>query len=291
MDRRRCVVNVEQLLDELLRLGMALAAPARAGSVVGLGQVAPQHRGQAVEVAAPVERPRRRQVAAPTLLERMEKARRLVVVVGFTEQRQRSRQVDFRDEREGNVDQRQRLDARRQRLAGHGPAGTRRRPGNADVVGLQVEVDEAERMEGVERDHALARQRPPVGAVVEDIAQRRLAAPQRHERRPLVERRAGIARLQARRAARVGREEVERLRDRRPLQAAEADEDLVLALGPGPEIDAVGGQEALGVAPLLARARHFAKDFDVAAGGDLQSASAEDAFYVRRGHRRFSWAI
>src|SRR5205814_8577617 len=53
----------------------------------------------------------------------------------------------------------------------------------------------------------------------------------------------------------------------------------------------VGLQEALGIAPRLAVKRHIAKDFDVVAGGDLQSASAEDAFYVRRGHRRFSWAI
>ena len=119
-------------------------------------------------------------------------------------------------------------------------------------------------MEGVERDHALARQRPPVGAVVEDVAQDRLAAPQRHAGSPTVRawrrRRAsaGVAcrsasagrkssafatGAPARRASRI------RMRHSRSVQGRKS----TLAVA----------QEALRVAPLLARARHLAKDLDV----------------------------
>ena len=44
---------------------------------------------------------------------------------------------------------------------------------DADVVGLEVEVDEVQLVDRVERDQAVVRQRPPVRAVLEDVAQRR----------------------------------------------------------------------------------------------------------------------
>ena len=104
--------------------------------------------------------------------ERVQQARRLVLVAGRRSSGSGDDVVDLRQQRERDVDQRQPLEARPERLPGQGSAGARRRPGDADVVGLELEMDEAERVDRVERDQAVARQRPPVGAILEHAAQR-----------------------------------------------------------------------------------------------------------------------
>ena len=139
---------------------------------------------------------------------------------------------------------------------------------------------------------------PPVGAVLEDVAQRRLAAPQRHQRRPLVERRAGIARLQRAPAASssAGRRSsafATGAPGRRPRRV----EDAPLALGPGPEVDArrLAGSAWCSAAPRpSARPRGRPRR-----GGRSESAAGSCRRRVRRrpgsspflsGHRRMPGA-
>ena len=83
LDRQLGVVRLDQAAHERARLGVARPRPRAGRRVLELGQVAPQHRRQAEQVAAPVELARRREVAVAAGLERAQQARRLVLVVGL----------------------------------------------------------------------------------------------------------------------------------------------------------------------------------------------------------------
>ena len=104
-------------------------------------------------------------------LERAQEARRLVFVVGLLRDRQRALEPLARDEREREVDQRDVVEARLQQLAARVRIEVGRADRDADVVGLQVEVDEVQLVDRVERDQAVAGERPPVRAILEDVAQ------------------------------------------------------------------------------------------------------------------------
>ena len=83
------------------------------------------------------------------MLECLEQARRLVLVIRLAIEGQRPGQRHVGQQREGDVDEGQLFETQGQGPTGHGEvalAGVR--PGDADVVCLQVEVDEAERVLG-----------------------------------------------------------------------------------------------------------------------------------------------
>ena len=91
--RRVAIVRLAQREDQLLRRRRALAASilSSAGVVEPiLAAGSAEHRGEAVHVAAPVELARRLQVAAAARFERLQQARRLVVVVVLPADRQRA---------------------------------------------------------------------------------------------------------------------------------------------------------------------------------------------------------
>ena len=53
--RQRAVVDLDQAAHERARVGVARPGPGAVGGAVEIGQVAPEHRGEAEQVAAPVE--------------------------------------------------------------------------------------------------------------------------------------------------------------------------------------------------------------------------------------------
>ena len=127
-------------------------------------------------------------------------------------------------------------------------------------------MDQTQLVDGVERDQRVARQRPPVRAILEDIAQQDAVALEPQQRGPVVDGDAGVVGLHQGRP--VGRAAIELHDLRHGLEtvADEAGEDAPLALGPLAEVAVGRGEEALGVATALAGGRCFAKDLDVVAG-------------------------
>jgi len=84
------IVHVEQTTDERARLNESRLRPETVRSAFRIRQVAPQHRGEAEDVATPVKRTRRPEVTGRASLERLQQARRLVVVFGLARDRQRT---------------------------------------------------------------------------------------------------------------------------------------------------------------------------------------------------------
>src|SRR4051794_22681532 len=72
---------------------------------------------------------------------------------------------------------------------------------NADVVALDVEMDETERVNLVERRDAVMRKPPPVRAILEHVTADLAVACDGQQRAPLVDRNAGVVGLHQPRAA------------------------------------------------------------------------------------------
>ena len=79
--------------DESPRIVETLRRPSRFATRILARQVALEHRGEAVQIAAPVELLGRLQIAVAPGVERSEQPRRLVVVIFLPTDRQRRRKV------------------------------------------------------------------------------------------------------------------------------------------------------------------------------------------------------
>ena len=179
----------------------AAARPRARRPVPGLRQVAAQHRGQAVDVAAPVELPRGHQVAAATRFQRVQQARRLVVVVLLLADRQRrGKALAARSARTRN------RSARSARTAAAAPApqhADRSRPARTGCTRCRPSGPGAR---GAARGWRRARsgsagQRPPMRAILEHMAQHATVARHRQQGRPVVHGDAGVVGLHQRRPA------------------------------------------------------------------------------------------
>src|SRR2546430_9759608 len=91
--------------DESPRIVEALRRPSRFAARILARQVALKHRGEAVQIAAPIEFLGWLQITVAPGVERSEQPRRLVVVVFLPADRQRCRKVLARHQREREVDQ------------------------------------------------------------------------------------------------------------------------------------------------------------------------------------------
>ena len=227
------------------------------------------------------------QVAGAAGLERLQEPRRLVVVILLPTDRQGVGRV--------SPDTSENAKSISRSLPNIGMKHARRRcrielrgsDGNADVVALDVEVHQLQRVDLVQRNEAVMGKRPPVRAVLEHVRAEAAAARDRQQRRPLVDGRAGIVGLhELRPASRRGRIARRRARSAMPCPI-EAREDAPFAFGPLREVAIGRRREALGVAAALARVRRFAEHFDVRAGLHLQAAATEyviDLLWESCGH-------
>ena len=168
------------------------AFPTHDGSLCFVGKVMPKHGGQAVEVAAPIELLRRLKVAGAAGLERDEEARRLVVVILLPADRQRRGEAFARHEREREIDERKMGERGAQADARCVGIEIRRRIRDAYVVGLDVEVNEVQRVNLLQGRETVMRKRKPVSAILEHVPQHGSAARNRQQRRPLVDGDPGI---------------------------------------------------------------------------------------------------
>ena len=129
------------------------------------------------------------------------------------------------------------------------------------------------------------RERPPVRAILEHVAQHAAVARHRQDRRPLVDRHAGIIGLHELRAARRAAVELHDLGHAGDAVPDQAREDSPLALGPLPEVALAGVEEALRVAAPFAGRDRLAEYFDMLAGHHLQAAATEYALDLLGRHR------
>src|SRR4029453_16000688 len=246
--------------------------------------VAPQHPRQAVEIAAPIELLRRRKVAGATGLERDQEARRLVVVLLLPADGQRCGQAFARHKREREVDEREMCEGHTQTNPRRVGIEIRRRIRDADVVRLDIEVNELQRMNLLERGEAMMRERPPVRAVLEDVPQHGAVAGDGQQRGPLIDGDARVVGLHLAHAALVAAVEPHDTGHAANSMSDQAREDPPFALGPLPEVGVPRFEKALGVAAPFTRAHGFAEDLDVLAGRHLETAAAEYSFNLLGRH-------
>src|SRR6266508_1174902 len=247
-------------------------------------QVTLEHRREAVHVAAPVELPRELQLAVASRFERGEQARRLIVVFLLPPERQRNRETLARNEREREVDQRELRKHRTQPQVGGIRIEARGRVRNADVVALDIEVHELERVDYIQRQQAVMRERPPVRTILEHVTVHAAVASHGQQRGPLVDGNARIVGLYKLRAAEPSSIELHDVRDAGDTVADQPGEDPPLALGPLPEVALARVQEALGVTAPLAGRDRFAEHLDVLARHHLQATTAEYAIDLLGSH-------
>jgi len=286
--RRSVVMAFAQVVDQRTGVVVARRGPAGLASFGArpflVGQVAFQHRRKAVEVAAPVELLRRPEITAAAPFECTEQPRRLVVVILLPADRQRRAEPFAGHQREREVDQREPREHRIDDCAGRGWIEMRGTVRDADVVALDVEVNELQRVNLVERGEAVMRERPPVRAVVEDAVALDAVARNGQQRGPLIDGHPGVVRLhESHSAARASVElhDVGHADDPVPDQARE---NPPFALGPEPEIRLIGGEEAFRVAPSVAGRHRFAEYLDMLARRHLQATAAENALDMLGGH-------
>src|SRR6185295_4940716 len=105
----------------------------------------------------------------------------------------------------------------------------------------------------------MMRERPPVRAILEHMAQDVSIALDRENGRPLVDGRAGIVRLHELRPALRAAVELHHFGNAIDAVADEAREDPPLALGPLAEVAFPGVEEALRIATAVAVARGLAE--------------------------------
>src|SRR5438552_1720598 len=282
------IVNIAQAEDKAFGGVVAFHRPAcRSSRLVHhffFREIALEHRCQAVHVAAPVELARWLQVSAPSSFQRIEQSRRLIVVVGFPSQRQRGGESLARYQRKGEVDHRQLVEARikqQPRCDGIELRGPHR---DAYVVTLDVQMDDMQLVDFLERQQRVMRKRPPVRAILEDMTVSFALPRNREDGSPLVDCRAGIVGLHMLRSAENSSIELHDLGHAAHTMSDEPRENPPFPFGPLSVVAADGLEEALGVASSLAGGHRFTKYLDMLAGCHFQATSAKHSIDLFRGH-------
>jgi len=152
--------------------------------------------------------------------------------VGCRSQRQRRGQPLARHQREGEVDQSELVKARIEQQAEGVRIEFGRSHRNADVVALNVQVHDVKRVDLLQREQAMVRERPPVRAVLEHVAVHAALARNRQDRGPLIDGCAGVVGLHLLRASHRAAIELHHVGNAADAVADEPREDAPLALGP-----------------------------------------------------------
>ncbi len=176
---------------------------------------------------------RRREVAGRAGLERLQQARRLVVVFGLARDRQRAVEALARDQREREVDQRDLLEAQVQQL--HPAHADRSRPGRPGCRRCRPSGRGGRAAAGGSR-----RARSGSGAPAPTSARSprthgggvEPSRSHRQQRRPVVDRDAGVVGLHQRRPIGGAAVELDDVGHRPDAVADQAREDAPFALGP-----------------------------------------------------------
>src|SRR5690349_10021027 len=138
-------------------------------------------------------------------------------------------------------------------------------------------MHQLEPVDFAQAEKAMVRERPPVRAVLEDVAVHAVVADHRQQRRPLIDGHAGVVGLDDAHAADPSPVELDHFRNAGDPVADQPREDSPFALRPLAEIAFAGVEEALGVALSLARRHRLAENLDMLARHHLQASAAEYA--------------
>src|SRR5262249_39837493 len=161
----------------------------------------------------------------------------------FPAQRQRACELLPRHKREGEVDQRKLVEARVQEQAQGVRIEVPRSDRDADVVALDVQMNDVKLVNFLQREQAVMRESPPVRAVLEDVPLSSSLTRYRQDRRPLIYRRAGVIGLDVLRAAQGAAIELHHLGHAADAVPDQSREDPPFALCPLPEVALEGIEE------------------------------------------------
>jgi hypothetical protein len=176
-----------------------------------------------------------------------------------------------RHQREREIDQREAGELRADRRTGLGrPAGGKHR--HAEIVRLDVQVHDVERVQRLEHAQRVMRQRPPVATVGEHVGNDASVTLQREQRHQVLDRHARVERLQ-RVAARSGSSE---RGSTAHAATCKIGDDPRFARCPPAEVACCGREEPLRVSAPLAGGRRFASHLDVRTGRHSQPRATED---------------
>ena len=217
------------------------------------------------------------QVAAAARLERREQARRLVVVFGLPADRQRAVEALAGDQREREVDQRELLEAREQRAPGASGSKSAGPTGMQTLSALRSRCTSCSSWIASSAIRQWCASAHQCAQSSNTCARVRAVALDRQQRRPLVDRDAGVVGLHELRAGRRAAVELHDVGHRTDAVADQAREDAPFALGPVAEVARRRSPGSAWCSAAARPARRLAKHLDVLAGHHPQAAAAEHA--------------